>query len=46
MTTQHSTLEDAEEQVDHLLGDEYEHKPVPSTARRSFVTDDSPGSPH
>src|SRR5260370_27780498 len=25
----------AEDQVDHLLGDEYEHEPVPMSARRS-----------
>ena len=28
-------LHDAEDQVDHLLGDEYEHEPVPERARRS-----------
>lgn len=38
MTAHHSTLEDAEEQVDHLLGDEYEHKPVPLGARRSLFS--------
>jgi len=30
-----STLHVAEDQVDHLLGDEYEHEPVPLKARRS-----------
>ena len=29
------TLHVAEDQVDHLLGDEYEHEPVPMNARRS-----------
>ncbi len=38
MTSQHSALEDAEEQVDHILGDEYEHKPVPPGARRSLFS--------
>jgi cytosine permease len=38
MTAHHSTLEDAEGQVDHLLGDEYEHKPVPLAARRSLFS--------
>src|SRR5258707_14567952 len=28
----------AEEQVDHLLGSEYEHEPVPMNARRSAVS--------
>nr|WP_050781047.1 cytosine permease [Bradyrhizobium sp. ORS 278] len=28
-------LHDAEDQVDHLLGSEYEHEPVPMSARRS-----------
>ena len=36
--TSHTALEDAEEQVDHLLGDEYEHKPVPPAARRSLFS--------
>ena len=34
----HSKLEDAEEQVDHLLGNEYEHEPVPAVARRSLFS--------
>jgi cytosine permease len=38
MTAHHSTLEDAEGQVDHLLGDEYEHKPVPLAARRGLFS--------
>src|SRR6202142_1500733 len=29
------TLHVTEDQVDHLLGDEYEHEPVPMNARRS-----------
>ncbi|HVC16873.1 MAG TPA: cytosine permease [Rhodanobacter sp.] len=33
-----SKLEDAEEQIDHLLGSEYEHQPVPATARRSLFS--------
>lgn len=36
--TSHTALEDAEEQVDHLLGDEYEHKPVPPVARRTLFS--------
>jgi cytosine permease len=36
--TSHTALEEAEEQVDHLLGDEYEHKPVPPAARRSLFS--------
>lgn len=34
----HSKLEDAEEQVDQLLGNEYEHEPVPESARRSLFS--------
>jgi cytosine permease len=34
----HSRLEDAEDQVDHLLGSEYEHEPVPAAARRSLFS--------
>ncbi len=34
----HSKLEDAETQVDHLLGNEYEHEPVPAAARRSLFS--------
>jgi cytosine permease len=37
-TQHHSRLEDAEEQVDHLLGSEYEHEPVPASARRSLFS--------
>ncbi len=36
--TPHSTFEDTEDQVDHILGDEYEHKPVPTKARRSLFS--------
>src|SRR5882724_13674508 len=28
-------LEEVEQKVDHILGEEYEHKPVPMSARRS-----------
>jgi cytosine permease len=38
MTAKHSTLEDTEEQLDHILGDEHEHKPVPPTVRRSLFS--------
>lgn len=31
----HTGVEAVEEEVDHFLGDEYEHRPVPLTARRS-----------
>ena len=34
----HSGLEDAETQIDHLLGNEYEHEPVPLQARRSLFS--------
>jgi cytosine permease len=34
----HSKLGDAENQVDHLLGSEYEHEPVPASARRSLFS--------
>lgn len=34
----HSKLEDAEDHVDHLLGDEYEHEPVPAKARRTLFS--------
>jgi cytosine permease len=33
-----SRLDDAESQVDHLLGSEYEHEPVPEAARRSLFS--------
>jgi cytosine permease len=29
---------EAEEQIDHVLGEEYEHKPVPLSARRSLFS--------
>src|SRR3979490_1369162 len=38
MTKQGSVVDNlhvAEDQVDHLLGDEFEHEPVPMSARRS-----------
>jgi cytosine permease len=38
MTSQHTSLQDAETQVDHLLGEEYEHAPVPAAARRSLFS--------
>lgn len=38
MTSTASELQAAEEQVDHLLGSEYEHESVPMTARRSFFS--------
>ncbi len=31
-------LEHLEEEVDHILGEEYEHKPVPANARRSMFS--------
>lgn len=31
-------VEETEEQVDHLLGDEFEHTPVPMSARRSLFS--------
>lgn len=34
----HSKLDKAEEQIDHILGDEYEHEPVPTMARRSLLS--------
>lgn len=37
-TETHSRLGDAENQVDHLLGSEYEHEPVPAAARRSLFS--------
>lgn len=37
-TQHHSKLEDAEDQVDQLLGNEYEHEPVPAKARRSLFS--------
>ena len=38
MSTHPSSLEAAESQVDHVLGDEFEHKPVPAVARRSLFS--------
>ena len=35
-----SAVAEAEEQIDHVLGEEYEHKPVPLSARRSSVLGD------
>jgi hypothetical protein len=29
----HRSLEEVEEEIDHLLGSEYEHVPVPTAAR-------------
>ena len=37
-THHHSKLEDAEEQVDHLLGSESEHEPGTASARRSLFS--------
>ena len=31
-------LEEVEQQLDHVLGEEYEHKPVPAAARRSMFS--------
>jgi cytosine permease len=36
--THHHTLEEVEEDVDKLLGEEYEHTPVPAAARRSLFS--------
>ncbi len=33
-----ATLEIAESEVDHVLGEEYEHRPVPAAARRSLFS--------
>lgn len=33
-----AALEQIEEDIDHVLGDEYEHKPVPANARRSMFS--------
>ena len=32
------SVAEAEEQIDHVLGEEYEHKPVPLSARRSLFS--------
>jgi cytosine permease len=37
-TETQSKLGEAENQVDHLLGSEYEHEPVPASARRSLFS--------
>ena len=39
-TTPHKStqIEELEEEVDHVLGSEYEHKPVPMSARRSMFS--------
>jgi cytosine permease len=34
----HGTFERTETEIDHLLGDEYEHVPVPAAARRSLFS--------
>ena len=34
----HGTLEQLEEEADHILGEEYEHSPVPMKARRSLFS--------
>lgn len=33
-----SELDEVEQQIDHVLGEEYEHKPVPAAARRSMFS--------
>lgn len=33
-----SELDEVEQQIDHVLGEEYEHKPVPLAARRSMFS--------
>jgi cytosine permease len=33
-----SELDEVEQQIDHVLGEEYEHKPVPASARRSMFS--------
>ena len=37
-STGHPRVENAEGQIDHLLGSEYEHQPVPESARRSLFS--------
>ncbi|SIR50310.1 purine-cytosine permease family protein [Acidiphilium rubrum] len=37
-THDHGGFGQAEAEVDHLLGDEYEHRPVPAAARRSLFS--------
>ncbi len=34
----HSSIEQAEDEIDHLLGSEFEHVPVPAVARRSLFS--------
>ena len=38
LSSKSASLQEAEAQVDHLLGDEYEHGPVPPGARRSLFS--------
>jgi hypothetical protein len=34
----HRSIEQAEDEIDHVLGSEYEHVPVPASARRSLFS--------
>src|SRR5215468_9967918 len=34
----HSSVQEVEDKVDHILGEEYEHEPVPLQARRSLFS--------
>ncbi len=34
----HAGLAEAEDEIDHLLGEEFEHQPVPASARRSLFS--------
>jgi cytosine permease len=36
--TEEATREHLEKDIDHILGEEYEHKPVPASARRSMFS--------
>jgi cytosine permease len=38
IAAKHGSLEETEEQIDHLLGNEYEHEPVPAAARHSLFS--------
>ena len=38
MSTAAAVKESEVEQIDHVLGEEYEHKPVPPQARRSLFS--------
>ena len=38
MSTTTAVKESEVEQIDHVLGEEYEHVPVPSQARRSLFS--------